>query len=383
MTYEHRPMTYDPRLNLKQPPRFGCLKVLGLLGLAAGVLVLLAFGIRAVTAGSAEPVPTLAALSSPSPSATLDEWSALGTAWALLTATAPATATPGTPTATLEYCWWLTPSPTPTATLPYTPDPWQATGTALWEEANPYQSPTPAPPRELCTSFATWTPTPDAAQMESTAETTGSPEETPPDDEWLTSRATPTPRPAAASAASSGRANTSVQSVREVVITAPPPPAPPPEVRVVERIVEAPPQVVLATVIVETPNTLTQTAIYAYATTVQLTYAPQTATATPSPTPTMEPFGPEWNATATAYYGHWGPLWTATFEAAQPTATEIPTEISTEIPVEPTPEVTPETTATPTPTPSETATATPTETPTLTPTETATEPAQEAATDEA
>lgn len=91
--------------------------------------------------------PTIATPTA-TPSPTLDPWSATGTALVFQTASPTFT-----PTATVDYCWYLTPSPTPSPTLSYTPDHWQATGTAVYFLTNTpteYAPPTQPPPRAWC-----------------------------------------------------------------------------------------------------------------------------------------------------------------------------------------------------------------------------------------
>jgi hypothetical protein len=88
---------------------------------------------------------------------TLDPWSATGTA--LVHQTASPTFTP---TATADYCWFLTPSPTPSPTLNATPDSWQATGTAVYfltTTPTEYAPPTQPPPRAWCDYTPEPTPT--------------------------------------------------------------------------------------------------------------------------------------------------------------------------------------------------------------------------------
>jgi len=81
---------------------------------------------------------------------TLDDWSLTGTALVFVAASP-----------TPDYCFWLTPTSTPVPTLIYTPDAWQATGTALYLATNPPQTATPTPdyPRAWCNNIPTNTPT--------------------------------------------------------------------------------------------------------------------------------------------------------------------------------------------------------------------------------
>jgi hypothetical protein len=157
---EHVPPGYDVRLDRRQPPPLGCAKIfvgflillVALVPLGWGVVTLLAQQQRSTVA-----IPTVALLPSatvppvtPTATASLtpDEWAIYGTQLAI------ATASP-----TMDYCWWLTPSPVPTATPIYTPDAWQLRGTEIYLAEHPAQPPTLAPARELCTSFPTWEPT--------------------------------------------------------------------------------------------------------------------------------------------------------------------------------------------------------------------------------
>ncbi len=93
---------------------------------------------------------------SPAPTNTPDAWSQTGTALVHNEAT---------PTPTVDYCWWQTPSPVPSFTpLPVTPDAWALEGTAIALQTGtatftPY--PTQEPPRAWCnhiTPTATFTP---------------------------------------------------------------------------------------------------------------------------------------------------------------------------------------------------------------------------------
>jgi hypothetical protein len=159
------PAGYYPELDRLPPPRAGAKVgcslpfVLGLLAMICGAA---AWGLSAL-ASTPAPSPTAQALSAaleiasftpePEPTQaapTLDAWSLTGTAMLYITASV-----------TPDYCFWLTPTPTPTATLIYTPDAWQATGTALYEATNPPQQPTPTPdiPRAWCNFQPTATPT--------------------------------------------------------------------------------------------------------------------------------------------------------------------------------------------------------------------------------
>jgi hypothetical protein len=62
----------------------------------------------------------------------------------------------------------LTPTNTPYPTLIYTPDAWQATGTAIYLADNPPIEPTPTPdvPQAWCNNIPTHTPTMTALSLE-------------------------------------------------------------------------------------------------------------------------------------------------------------------------------------------------------------------------
>lgn len=96
---EHMPLDYDPRLDRRQPPPLGCVKVVAVVGLLACVLITVAAGVSAHMANQAEPLPTVAALPSPTP----DE------------------ATPE-----------ITPDASATPMPSATPDAWSMTGGAVW-----------------------------------------------------------------------------------------------------------------------------------------------------------------------------------------------------------------------------------------------------------
>lgn len=173
------PTTFVPdayQLDLdRMPPGGGasCFKLLMLIGAGVGVIFGAIFILVSVVRAGNQPTPPLTptvyalpeitpevtnATPSPTPSPTLDDWSATGTA--LIEATASSTFTP---TATADYCAWLTPTPTHTPTLIYTPDAWQATGTAVYFLTNtptPELGPTATTPRSWCdyTPKATNTP---------------------------------------------------------------------------------------------------------------------------------------------------------------------------------------------------------------------------------
>jgi hypothetical protein len=151
------------------PPsgKTGCFRIAGLSAAALAVVGLAGFIVLSIinanqpasqnTIQSITQIPTStppATATNPA-TATVDSWGATGTALALITASP-----------TLDYCWFLTPSPTPSNTpLPVTPDAWAATGTAIaLETGTPTHTPpaTQAPPRAWCdyVSQATATLTP-------------------------------------------------------------------------------------------------------------------------------------------------------------------------------------------------------------------------------
>lgn len=164
------PSGYQPDLD-RLPPGggTGCRRLLMLIGIGAAVIFALGYGVVSFVNASRKPSvevlpsPTVTetpdATSTPTPSPTLDDWSATGTA--LVEATASSTFTP---TATADYCAWLTPTATYTPTLIHTPDAWSATGTAVYLATNPPNAtpqPQPTTPRSWCDSIpptATITP---------------------------------------------------------------------------------------------------------------------------------------------------------------------------------------------------------------------------------
>jgi hypothetical protein len=186
------PVTYvrsgfDPTLN-RLPPRAGSGCRRFFTWVFVGLVVLggvVAFIGRAIAPAAAAPEPTLIPSPLPTevinatstPTATLDSWSATGTA--LFFATASPTAAPS---ATVDYCWFLTPSPTPSPTLAYTPDAWQATGTAVYFLTNtptPYLEPTATTPRSWCDVTLTPSAVPMTNTPRSTSTPTASPTNTP------------------------------------------------------------------------------------------------------------------------------------------------------------------------------------------------------------
>lgn len=145
----YRSTKYDPLIESRPPQSGGCRKFLVWTGGLFLICSLVTWGvvwfIQSRTTAVIEPTvrPQQIDLSStPAPTHTLDSWSATGTALIFQEATA-----------TLDYCWFLTPSPTPSAIPLFTPDPWQATGTAIWVQENPptpYIEPSPTTPRSWC-----------------------------------------------------------------------------------------------------------------------------------------------------------------------------------------------------------------------------------------
>lgn len=330
------PLGYEPRLDRKQQPENGCLKIVIPGFVLVVALVLMVWGIStALSQQQPETIPTIAVLptttaseraldtlsptDTPVATTTPDSWGLTGTA--LLFAIA---------SPTMDYCYWLTPSATPTPTLPITPDEWGATGTALYLADHPYQSPTLEPPRELCLDFPTWTATltplalpvrPDIVEFTEEVTAEVSPESELP---VITPPATWTPQPAPP----------------VVQPPAQPPAQPAPPVEQPPVIVTQPPVVITAP-----PVIIVITATLAPSTTPTLTATPtNTATDLPPVLPTLAP-----SATPTQT---WTPSLTAsaTFTAtATPTSSPTPTYTLT-----PLPSTTPTDTATPTPTDAQT-----------------------------
>lgn len=183
---EFYPPGYDPTLDRRPPRRFNCRALLiwgGLfLLIACGLLSFILMRVAAQGATTKTPtdapeatatapqtaLPTVDAWSAtgtaiaiasptftPSQTPTLDDWSLTGTALFLVTATA--TSTPSqtpTLTPTMDYCWFLTPSPTPSPTaIVVTPDSWSATGTAVFRASTTptlIMPSTQPPPRAWC-----------------------------------------------------------------------------------------------------------------------------------------------------------------------------------------------------------------------------------------
>lgn len=160
---EHRPIDYDVRLDRRQPPPLPCAFILiAIFGLACAIILI--WGVSmAVSQAAPAAVPTVEAVQPSETPLTVVTVEAViifpsPDAWGL-TGTALVNATPAPP---VNYCWFLTPSPTPTATWPFTPDAWGATGTAIFFATNPPQVATLPPPRELCDAIPRWTVTPEA-----------------------------------------------------------------------------------------------------------------------------------------------------------------------------------------------------------------------------
>lgn len=322
------PLDYDPRLDRRQPPALGCVRIILPLILLVAALVPLAWGVStALNAAQAQPIPTLALLpTEPPPAATEsatetplpiytftpDAWGLTGTALAFTTASPTPSAT-----ATLDYCWWLTPSPTPTPTLPFTPDAWGATGTAVYLATSPAVTETPPPPRELCGSYPTWTITPLALPALPGVTREVSPEvELPfiePPATWTFTPAPPVPaQQGGGSRGSEIVIQTEIAPGAPIVITSAP------------LIIPATAQIVVVTATPTNTYTVTATA---------------TATSTPTDTATLTPTSTATNtltstptdtATATATDT---PTFTATFTDT-PTSTSTPTDTpeATELP---------------------------------------------------
>jgi hypothetical protein len=283
MKREHIPAGYDPTLDRRQPEPLriaGIVIALAILFVMGGLIL---FGVAALTAQQQEPVPTLFVLpeetemlASETPSytptftrtPTPDAWGRTGTALSMATVT-------HTPIASItpDYCYWLTPTATHTPTLPFTPDAWARTGTAIYQTTNPYRTPTPGLPRELCTDLPqitntpTFTPFPIRRLLSLTPDTDVSPAYTLP---VITPPSTWTPVPT----------QEVIREVREVYITSEPPA--PVEILITSApvIIQLPPIVITAT---SSPTLIPSNTSTA------------TATLTSSPTSTSSP-----TATSTA-----------------------------------------------------------------------------------
>jgi len=312
---EHMPAGYDPRLDRRQPPPLGCMRVLVLLVLCPLAMFPAGWGVWSLAQQNQQPaiiiptlIPTFTLVPSPLATFTPDAWSATGTALAL-------GIMPDQPTPTIEqnYCWWLTPTDMPTPALQQTPDSWQATGTAIFWATNPPQTPTAPPPRELCTEYERWTPTftpfPLSRNLDGkipTATITDTPSPSP--------SPSPTLEATETAVAPVNQAQQIIVTAPPVVITAPPPAAPPPE------IIEKPVQVEVQIIVTATPQpeTTQEPTLPPSETPTQTATVPPTHTATPTETPT---------ATATASLTP-TPTHTATLtETPTATATTLPTAI--------------------------------------------------------
>ena len=158
--FRKTPITYAPpgyQVDLdRMPPAegSGCKRLAMMLLIAALLIGGICWGVSSFVAAQAAPretptpltlVPLQAATQTPTAIPTLDEWSATGTA--LFFATAQVTPT-------IDYCWFLTPSPVPSSTpLPITPDAWALQGTQIaLSTGTPTFTPVPtqAPPRAWC-----------------------------------------------------------------------------------------------------------------------------------------------------------------------------------------------------------------------------------------
>jgi hypothetical protein len=147
---------YQPDLDRLPPRSYGCGCTSGIVILVLALIASGAFGVLFVMnapspATSAMEITPATSTDEPTSAqtATLDDWSATGTALYLKTVVP-----------TVDYCFWLTPTAT-TATLVYTPDAWQATGTAIYLATNPHVPPTSTPdiPRVWCNNIPSPTPT--------------------------------------------------------------------------------------------------------------------------------------------------------------------------------------------------------------------------------
>ena len=321
-----------PELN-RMPPgaqRGSTMRLLLMLGAALLLVAGIVYGVytlwkggdrnaNTVSATTLTLVPTRTIAPSATPTSTPDAWGRTGTALVLdaLNPTA-------TPTTTMDYCWFLTPTATATNTALYTPDAWGATGTAVWFLTNTPtpsdQTPTSAPPRAWCNDIYTPTLTPFPLRRARTA-TSESTEEV----VFPTMRPPDTP--------------TSTSTILPIIINTPPPQAQPPVVPPVQPQAQPtsqpPPQNTIIVIV---------TATYTYTHTPTVT-ATNTATHTATDTPTETATNTETptdTATATE---------TPT-DTASPTDTETPTETATATE-----------TATDTPTPTDTASPTATGTP--------------------
>jgi hypothetical protein len=175
---DHVAPGYQVDLDSYQPDSAGCgrkaiLIIVGL-GIVCGLLYGVVTVIQRLRSPKTEIIQTpmvltlvpLAQAVEPTASPTVDDWSATGTAL-YMEAASP----------TLDYCWHLTPSPTPSVTpLPITPDDWALKGTEIaLQTVTPTFTPMPtqAPPKAWCDMVVTPTFTPYPLQrIETTAEST-------------------------------------------------------------------------------------------------------------------------------------------------------------------------------------------------------------------
>jgi len=332
------PPGYSAELDRIPPQPFGsCRRVVALLLVVVALIAFIAFVTIQFFASRDQPemvaelitpMPTNTSEATNTPTPTPDSWGKTGTALLLITASA-----------TQDYCWWLTPTPTITPTVAYTLDAWQLDGTAIFYQTTtptPALSPTAPPPRALC-DYVTPTLTPLPLRSRRTTGTPGLGE--PSYLESPTLAPTRTPQPPTLTALPPLVINTSIaagyQPPAAAQPTALPPIIRPPLVNTVIVIVTVTPAVTNQPEVTDEPNTPTKTATPTHTV---------TATATPTETPTF---------TASAAVTD-TPIFTL-----MPIETTTPSETPTTTPSE-----------TPTTTPSETPTTTPSETPTLTPTAT-------------
>lgn len=188
MDVAFKPAGYEPWKN-ESPPGRGSFMPLILLGVAGLLVVGGAIGFFISKGMQPAPPPTafsevMAQPATSTASPTIDDWSLTGTAILF------ATASP-----TLDYCSWLTPTPTASPTLAFTPDAWAATGTAIYEATNPPRAvtPTATTPRSWC-DFQTPTITPLAlSRSGETAASVQSPSPSPTASASPTATATRTP----------------------------------------------------------------------------------------------------------------------------------------------------------------------------------------------
>jgi hypothetical protein len=257
----YRAPGYQVDLDRLQPIRgAGCGRVVLLFAAAGSILAVVCGGVYMMFRSQTTPaesvtiltlVPSSTPLTSTPTPPPLDSWSLTGTA--LLFAIA---------SPTIDYCWFLTPTPVPTFTpLPVTPDAWALQGTAYaLQTGTPTttQIPTQSPPRAWCDLQPTATTTPPVTATK--AETTEEP---------VAVRYTPAPKP-----------------IEKPVAASTPITAPDSYQQPAQYSQPAQPQVVVQTrVIVQTaaPPVATQRPVM-----IVVTATPQ-PTATPTETPTETP----------------------------------------------------------------------------------------------